>query len=103
MLADGSGSSRINRAKKGYKMASLLHGDITEKIIGAAFAVHNALGKGLTEKTYENALAVKLRQLGLKVEQQKSLPVKFENQTVGEQIVDVVVEDCVILKSEPRL
>ena len=50
-------------------MVDLLFGDITEKIIGAAFAVHNALGKGLAEKTYENALAVKLQNLGLKVQQ----------------------------------
>jgi GxxExxY protein len=42
----------------------LLYGDITEKIIGAAFEVHNTLGKGLTEKTYQNALAVRLRRIG---------------------------------------
>jgi GxxExxY protein len=78
-------------------MTELLYADITEKIIGAAFAVHNVLGKGLTEKTYEKALTVKLRQLGLKVEQQKSLPVRFENEIVGEQIVDLVIEKRVIV------
>ena len=30
--------------------------DITEKIIRAAFAVHNKLGSGFVEKVYENAL-----------------------------------------------
>jgi len=79
-------------------MVDLLFRDITEKIIGAAFAVHNALGKGLAEKTYENALAVKLQNLGLKVQQQENLPVFFENQKVGEQIVDLVVADCVIVE-----
>ena len=79
-------------------MVDLLFRDITEKIIGAAFAVHNALGKGLAEKTYENALAVKLQNLGLKVRQQENLPVFFENQKVGEQIVDLVVADCVIVE-----
>ena len=65
-------------------MPTLLHGDITEKIIGASFDVHNSLGKGLAEKTYENALFLKLQKLGLKVEQQKCLPVVFEGQTIGE-------------------
>jgi GxxExxY protein len=60
--------------------------------------VHSALGKGLAEKTYENALAVKLQNLGLNVQRQENLPVFFENQKVGEQIVDLVVEDCVIVE-----
>ena len=79
-------------------MGTLLYEEISEKIIGAAFAVHNALGKGLSEKTYENALSVKLKQTGLKVEQQKCLPVLFQSETVGEQIVDLVVDDCVIVE-----
>lgn len=67
-------------------MSTLLYSDITEKIIGASFDVHNSLGKGLAEKAYENALCVKLQKLGFKTEQQKSLPVIFEGQHVGEQI-----------------
>lgn len=79
-------------------MTDLLFGDITEKIIGAAFTVHNALGKGLTEKAYENALAVRLQNLGLKVRQQESLPIFFEKQKVGEQVVDLIVDDLVIVE-----
>ncbi|MBF8295036.1 MAG: 3 family protein [Bacteroidetes bacterium] len=79
-------------------MVDLLFRDITEKIIGAAFEVHNALGKGLSEKTYENALALKLQRLGLRISQQKELPVMFEGQKVGEQVVDLLVEECVIVE-----
>jgi GxxExxY protein len=75
-----------------------LYAELTEKIIGAAFTVHNSLGKGLGEKTYENALVVKLQQLGLGVEQQKTLPVYFGNQKVGEQIVDLVIEQRVLIE-----
>ena len=38
----------------------VLHEDLTEDIIGAAFDVHNALGCGLLEKVCENALAHEL-------------------------------------------
>lgn len=79
-------------------MTELLYGDLTEKIIGAAFAVHNALGKGHTEKTYENALAIKLKNVGLSVRQQETLPIFFEEQKVGEQVVDLVVDDLVIVE-----
>jgi GxxExxY protein len=33
---------------------------ITEEIIGAAFAVSNALGIGFLEKVYENAMVIEL-------------------------------------------
>ncbi len=79
-------------------MTSLLHSDITEKIIGAPFNVHSSLGKGLTEKTYENALSVKLQLLRFSVEQQKPLPNFFEGKKVGEQIVDMVVQDSVLVE-----
>ena len=48
---------------------------LTEKIIGAAYSVANTLGYGFLEKVYENALALELKELGLKVEQQKSISV----------------------------
>ena len=79
-------------------MVELLFSDITEKIIGTAFGVHNSLGKGLSEKTYENALALKLQSLGLRVSQQKELPVMFEGQRVGAQVVDLLVDECVIVE-----
>lgn len=82
------------------RTGELLYADLTEKIIGAAFAVHNALGKGLSEKTYENALVSKLQQLGLQTDQQKLVPVYFENKKVGDQIIDLVVEDRIIVETK---
>lgn len=79
-------------------MGDYLYEDITKRIIGAAFSVHNALGKGLQEKAYENALAHKIRGLGLKVEQQKSLPVFFENVKVGDQQIDMLIEGVVLVE-----
>ena len=81
-------------------MGNFLYEDLTEKIIGAAFAVHNALGKGLSEKTYENALVLKLQKLGVHVEQQKNLPVIFENKSVGIQRVDILAEERIIVETK---
>ena len=36
----------------------LLHNEITEQIIAAAYSVHNALGDGFAEKVYENSLVI---------------------------------------------
>ena len=50
---------------------------ITEKIISAAITVHRTLGPGLLESTYEACMVYELAQAGLKVEQQKSLPIVY--------------------------
>ncbi|PIS30731.1 MAG: GxxExxY protein [Candidatus Marinimicrobia bacterium CG08_land_8_20_14_0_20_45_22] len=52
---------------------------ITEKIIGKATDVYRALGPGLLESTDEACLVYELKQLGLKVESQKDLPVVYKD------------------------
>ena len=73
--------------------------EITEKIIGAAIAVHKELGPGLLESAYEACLVYELAQNGLKVESQKSLPVSYRGVQVdcGYRI-DLLVEDQIILE-----
>ena len=51
---------------------------ITQSIIGAAIQVHRALGPGLLESAYEACLAFELAKRGLKFEQQKPLPLIYE-------------------------
>ncbi len=46
---------------------------ISEAIVNAAMKVHSTLGPGLLESAYEDCLLHELRQLGLKVEAQKTL------------------------------
>ena len=42
--------------------------EISNKVIGIAIEVHNALGPGLLENTYKECLYYKLVQAGFKVE-----------------------------------
>lgn len=71
---------------------------ITEKIIGCAFKVSNALGPGFLEKVYENALAHELRKAGLKVKQQYPIQVWYDGVLVGDFDADLLVEDCVLVE-----
>lgn len=72
---------------------------LTRRIIGAAIAVHEALGPGLLESVYEVCLAYELTQRGLHVEQQKPLPVLYREVYLecGRRL-DLVVEDKVIIE-----
>ena len=50
---------------------------VTEAIISVAVDVHRALGPGLLESAYEACMVYDLAKAGLKVEQQKPLPIVY--------------------------
>jgi GxxExxY protein len=72
---------------------------ITEKIIGAAIAVHRALGPGLLESAYEACLVYELNERRLKVEAQKPVPLVYKSVSLdcGYRL-DLLVEDTVIVE-----
>jgi len=72
--------------------------ELTEKIIGCAYKVHNTLGSGFLEKVYENALRIELEKSGLIVRQQAPVCVQYDGQVVGEYYADLWVEDRVVLE-----
>ena len=51
---------------------------LTEKVIGAAIKIHRRLGPGLLESAYETCLVFELKELGLRVEQQKAVPLVYD-------------------------
>ena len=71
---------------------------ITETIIGSAYRVANVLGVGFLEKVYENALAHEVAKQRLKVEQQKSILVRYDDVVVGEYVADLIVENKVLVE-----
>jgi GxxExxY protein len=71
---------------------------LTERIIGCAFKVSNALGCGFLEKVYENALVHELRKNGLNVHAQHPIDVLYDGAVVGEYVADILVADAVIVE-----
>ena len=80
--------------------------DFSDRIIGAAIAVHRALGPGLLEAAYEACLEYELMKAGFQVARQVLLPVVYENVKVDAGFrLDLVVNQSVIveLKSVERI
>mgnify|MGYP001024005898 CR=1 FL=1 len=72
---------------------------LTEKIIGAAIAVHRALGPGLLESVYEECMAIELTERGLAYERQKSLPVVYRGRNVDVDLrLDFIVAGEVVVE-----
>lgn len=76
----------------------MIHQELTEKIIGAAYQVHNTLGAGFLEKVYENALKIELEKQGFQVAQQFPINVFYKAVLVGEFYADLYVNETIILE-----
>ena len=72
---------------------------LTELVIGAAIAVHIALGPGLLESIYRDALVIELTLRGVSVKVEEHVPVIYRGQRIrGDLKIDLVVDDRLIVE-----
>ena len=72
---------------------------LCDRIRETSFAMHRFLRHGHLEKVYKNALAGRLRKMGVDVEQQHPLQVFDEDGTVlGSYFADLFVEKALIVE-----
>src|SRR2546422_3647744 len=76
----------------------LLHRATTEKIIGAAFEVHQQFGYGFLERVYQRALQVELVRRNATAEIEKRLQVLYKGVVVGDYDADLIVDGCVVVE-----
>jgi GxxExxY protein len=72
---------------------------ITHEILDSAYKVHTALGPGLLESAYRTCLVYELKKKGFKIEEEKSLPLIYEEVKMdcGYRI-DILVENKVVVE-----
>ncbi len=71
---------------------------VTEKLIGAAFEVHNVLGYGFLERVYQRALQVELEARGVPVDLEPKIKVQFKGVIVGDYAADLLVASRIIVE-----
>ena len=72
--------------------------DLSNRIIGIAIDIHKKLGPGFQEKIYEEALLKEFQKSGVGYEKQKVIRVDYDGQTLGNQRIDLLVGDEMILE-----
>ena len=78
-------------------MQDIMH--LCDTVRETAFAIHKYHRHGHLEKVYENALAHRLRKLGLDVKQQHPITVFDEDGTViGEYCADLYIDNRLIIE-----
>jgi GxxExxY protein len=75
----------------------MIYEELSGKIIGAAMQVLNELKPGLDEKLYERAMIIELKHRGHVVSVQRSFPVYYGGELIGNLVPDLIVDDAIIV------
>ena len=71
---------------------------LAREVVGEAIEVHRALGPGLLESVYENALCVELELRGIGYIRQPQVDLFYKNRHVGRGRLDLLVENELVLE-----
>ncbi|MCF6228745.1 MAG: GxxExxY protein [Planctomycetes bacterium] len=71
---------------------------LVKRVIGAAIDVHRALGPGLKESVYSNALALEFEMLGFSYQREYSFDVVYRDEVVGSGRIDFLIEGVLVLE-----
>ena len=77
---------------------SIIHKELSYKIIELALEVHNELGCGFLEKVYENAMMLLFDREKIPARQQAPANVHFQGKVIGQYFADILVDSKVILE-----
>jgi GxxExxY protein len=73
--------------------------ELTERVIGAAIAVHTALGPGLLESVYRECLAIELRHQNIPFQLEVRVPIVYRGITVRDSLrIDVLVDGRLVVE-----
>lgn len=77
--------------------------DLSYKIMGVLFAVHNELGPTLLEKYYQRAVAKEFETQKISYKREIPITLKYKNESIGKYILDFIVEDKIILETKAQV
>jgi len=76
----------------------LIEEELTRSVIGAFFEVYNNAGFGFLEHIYSRAMVCELEARGHHVAREVSVDVVYKGQSIGQQRLDMVVDEKVIVE-----
>ena len=75
-----------------------LEKELVYDVVGCAMRVHNDIGHGLREKTYERGLCVEFKHEAISYTQQAQYPVVYRGEKIDDFVPDLVVDGKVIVE-----
>ena len=83
-------------------MKEILHKELSYKINGILFRVHNKLGRFRNEKQYSDAVEEELKIAQIPYKQEFCLEKSFEGENINRNKVDFVIDDKIILEIKAK-
>jgi len=80
------------------KDSNFLYKELSEKIIGAFYAVYDEMGYGFLEKVYELALVKELELRNIPAENQVTIKINYKNEYLCDYVLDTIVDRKIILE-----
>ncbi|MEK7573201.1 MAG: GxxExxY protein [Patescibacteria group bacterium] len=79
-------------------MPRIIQKELSYKIMGILFSVHNELGNRYQEKYYQRAIEEGLKQEKLNFKKELSVDLLYNGKKIGKYFLDFLIEDKVILE-----
>jgi len=80
----------------------LIYPELSYKINGVLFSVHNELGRYCNEKQYADAIEKKIKELKHIYEREKNIPPLFNGEMKGRNKVDFIIENKIIIEIKSK-
>ncbi len=72
--------------------------ELSYRVIGCLYEVHNTLGPGLLETSYQEAMAIELRLSGISCRREMPVELEYRQQRIQGFRLDLVVEDKIVIE-----
>ncbi|MBU2082243.1 GxxExxY protein [Patescibacteria group bacterium] len=76
----------------------LIYKELSFKIVGLLYTVHNELGRNCNEKQYGDKLEELLKSNGILYERELVIPPSFPSEAKGRNKADFIVDDKIVLE-----
>lgn len=77
---------------------NLVYPELSYKIMGMLFKIHNKLGSEYQEKYYQRAIEVEFKKQEIPLEKEKLVKLQYENQSIGRYFIDFVIDRKIALE-----
>jgi GxxExxY protein len=86
------------QTKTDNKINDLIYPELSYKIMGTLFKVHNKLGPKFQEKYYQRAIEIELKKQKIPFAREKVIKLEYENEKIGKYFIDFVIDGKIALE-----
>ena len=84
------------------KNTKIIYPELSYKLCGLFYKVHNKLGRFCKEKTYGDALEVEIKENNISFKRENKSPINYNEKQIGYGKYDFLVENKIVIEIKAR-